>query len=589
MEVRTITRKAVTALESLNREFGSLYTRKDVDNKLYELKQAEGKSNYPDLLRDLMDIMDAFGISYEIRTNDTAYYEQLLKDCPFPHYEDILDKMMYTMLKKTDEYASPEQFMKRIVDRMEDPADGWAEDPLRVRILKQFIKYGGCLWDISHKEVSADGKETVKQDIGGRPVIQAYIKEKAGLKTRPKPEDLAEYLDCIQDDIFDVLEGASKELLKPRARFGLLKIVNDLANGYFRVGGSTKKNLYYFAMVYNMTYFSGAGDDENVTVYDASSDIEANLFRDYYVNNLMRYISGEYRDNISKYEADPSGQGINYKNFAEVICLYYLSKDLPATEKLRRSNDMINALAGSTPKAPKKKFRNTETFRSQYVEAQEVLRLSEEDFRRFIREHYDCNTALETYEHNGKKVTNRMNPIQVDTEQNTAWGVYQEILQELKEDYGRNIADCDYGLTFCEPEMLRNEPEEFLAKHPDVTPEQLENYIGLLESVNRFIVAGELHFRSKNDQSGSSSDTDSALSVKGPQDVTRTSVLTAYYYLYNAMNENAVGQWKNFEELFEDFSDGANAYLEEAYYQPLSVKNIFDIMLVFSSYANMNI
>lgn len=86
-------------------------------------------------------------------------------------------------------------------------------------------------------------------------------------------------------------------------------------------------------MVYGMTYYSGFGSERK----DFKSDLEINLFRDYYTNNLIRFISDSYKENLNEYELDPSGQGINYKNFAEMIYLYYISKDCSAEDKVRLS------------------------------------------------------------------------------------------------------------------------------------------------------------------------------------------------------------------------------------------------------------
>ena len=575
MEIRTITRKAMTALEDLNQEFGSLYTSRDAEHKLASLKEAEGMSNYPEVLSELMEIMDTFHIAYKRKMDDAAYYAKLLKNAPIPTYKEVQDKMVYTILQKTKQYASPEEYMKRIVDRMEDPADGWQDDTLRLRILKQFIKYGNYLQDVCHE--GANG--TIVRDIGGRMQIVKYVKDKTGNK-KPADEDVLKGLD---DEIFRLMDDAPREHLRPRGKLGLLKIVNDLANGWFRMEGSTKRALYYFAMVYGMTYYTG--DDSGTEVYDATTDIEANLFRDYYVNNLMRYLSASYRSDISKFEADPSGQGINYKNFAEMVYLYYISKNIDPQEKIRLSNIMINELAdqaseGSAPEGGTQKFRSLVRGIAPdgQTDASTVMNLSEKEFKAFILEYYDTRTSVVMTDNKGNEMINTVNPLQLSTEQNTAYSVWKEIVQELSEDYEMDLSDCTYGLQFAEPEKLREVPEVVLDKHPDVTREELEDYIGLLESVNRFITV-----------SGTAEGDTSALAVSGPEKVTRTSILAAYYYLYNAMIENELGSWKNFKELFDDFSDGVNPYLEEAYYQPVSAKNIFDVMLIFSSYAYMNL
>ena len=45
-----------------------------------------------------------------------------------------------------------------------------------------------------------------------------------------------------------------------------------------------------------------------------------------------------------------------------------------------------------------------------------------------------------------------------------------------------------------------------------------------------------------------------ALFVSSAKEVTRTSIIVAFYYYYNALHENdGNAKWKNFEELFVDF------------------------------------
>ena len=81
-----------------------------------------------------------------------------------------------------------------------------------------------------------------------------------------------------------------------------------------------------------------------------------------------------------------------------------------------------------------------------------------------------------------------------------------------------------------------------------------------------------------------------ALYVESPAAVTRTSIIVAYYYYYNAVHENdADDRWKNFEEVFNNFKRDIDPKLEAAYYQPLSGKNIFDVLVTFSSYAYLNV
>lgn len=126
------------------------------------------------------------------------------------------------------------------------------------------------------------------------------------------------------------IDNAKSKLKYAREKYGLIKIANDLSKSIFKAGGSTKRDLYLFAIAFDMTYtvIKKPGHLETEELIDFNSDIEKNLFVDYYTNNLMRFITASYAGDLSTLELDPSGVGINYKNFAEMIYIYYISRDL---------------------------------------------------------------------------------------------------------------------------------------------------------------------------------------------------------------------------------------------------------------------
>ena len=293
----TITRELENALYELEKEFQSLYTKEDFNRQLVRLHMAGMTSARPSALSRLYSMLRQAWIPFE-RGREDAYYEELVKNAALPGFAELDEKIMQSLYEKFLTYPKPEDYMKRIVDRLEDPKDKWSEDSLRLRILKRFIVYGDYL--------SAAGKN-------GKKVIQAYVKKKKGIKKEPSVQEVIEGLD---DGVFKELKTATKAQKKPDGKFGLLKTADDLAAGKFREGGATKKDLYLFAMVYNMTYYTGRPDE----TIDYERDLEKNLFSDYYTNNLMRFVTEAYKENkLSEFERDPSGQGVNYKNFAEMV------------------------------------------------------------------------------------------------------------------------------------------------------------------------------------------------------------------------------------------------------------------------------
>ena len=188
--------------------------------------------------------------------------------------------------------------------------------------MKQFIKYGNYLNDVGY---------------GGRLTIKKWVQEKCGISTaKQRAETNA---DLITEDIFSEFEqSGNKSDADPKSKYGLMKLSDDLAKGKFRTQGGSKKGLYYLAMVLDMNIAGFPGVNKE-------NDIIKNLFKDYYTNNLMRYMTDAYIGHTREYES-PSGQGVNFKNFAEMVFLYYIAKrDMKAEEKLRLSKTMIEELS----------------------------------------------------------------------------------------------------------------------------------------------------------------------------------------------------------------------------------------------------
>ncbi len=120
----------------------------------------------------------------------------------------------------------------------------------------------------------------------------------------------------------------------------LLKLCNDLAEGNFRGNGMTRVQLYYFAIMFGMDL------SVNESTVNEDRDIEKNLFQDYYNDNLLRFLSVDYRDRTDL-EQEPTGEGINYKSYVETSYLYFLCrKDLSLTpgERINRAEKTIEAV-----------------------------------------------------------------------------------------------------------------------------------------------------------------------------------------------------------------------------------------------------
>ena len=629
----TLTIRMESAFDGLQEEFRSLYDINDYENKIMALRYAT-KSERPSRLKQLFDMFDMCGIPYE-RGKDDDYYADLVRRSDIPDFAEIEDRMLCTLYNLYTDYPAPEEYMRRMVDRLCSEEDEWHEDSLRVRILKQFIKYGNCL---TYQREFIDDKGNAKQEkvtlYGG----EAYIKKYLGKKTGLPVKDILNCLESIDDDIFDVLLSAAKAQKKPSGPYGLLKIVDDLAKGQFRTGGGTKKSLYLFAIVFGMTYCpdKNAGD----SFVDYNTDIEENLFNKYYTNNLMRFVSAAYKQNRCEFDLDPSGQGINYKNYAEMVYLYYITKNISPQEKIRLSSEMIDkipvvqkeyAKAGTV--RTNKVTEGTAFYRKEFnrdimsgnddnmPDREDKLSLPEEDFISFICQHYNCDTSA------GKSTIGEM---QLESEQVTAYKNYEtligELIVQLKYQKGVDVdpdydyvslsddekqaerekwlSTCNYGLWFTDVAAFKKESYEH--KRQDLydricgmlsesekehfTKESVDDFLTLLFAINSFMGYTADEKESSQDEEHEWTETSKAktkaLFVSSAAEVTRTSMIVAYYYYYNALlDDDGREKWKNFKELFADFANGINDYLNNSYYQPVSSRNIFDILVVFSTYA----
>lgn len=587
---RTITRRMSTVFDGLQSEFRSLYTIEDFENKLSALRSAGMRSDRASKLKKLFDMFDACNIAYE-RGKDNAYYEKIICEANIPSFSDIEDRMLYALYTRYKEYPMPEEYMMDMVNKLCNENDPWQVDTLRLRILKQFIKYGNSL--TYHKEVLDEhGKKKLKKVTiyGGENYIRKYLEKKTGKRI----EHISDHIEAVSDDIFDVLIDATKPQKKPTGPYGLLKIVDDLAKANFRTGGGTKKSLYLFAMVYGMTYYSG--NENSTEIIDYKTDIETRLFRDYYSNNFMRFISETYSENLCEYELDTSGQGINYKNYAEMVYLYYITKPLSPQDKIRLSCEMIETIQkkyaeashSSEHRIPKRDtvdYRNL--FKGNHEDSlfcEDILELPESNFVRFILENYNCMMQ-------GKQTGNEL---QLEAEQTSAFREYRKIIDGILA-LGVPLEKCNYGLWLTDvASFLKKGYSNICDRNPDIDKERFEEFMRLILGINRFLghTAKESISSQNEDQewSETSKMKTRALFVPSAAEITRTSMIVAYYYYYNAFHENdSREQWQSFEEVFNSFKQDIDIRLNEAHYQPLSSKNIFDVLVTFSSYAYLNI
>ena len=548
----TITRRIAKVQNDLFAEFCNMYTVSDFEQKYNELVKFEKTSRRPSCLAELYKMFAACNIKFE-KNKNSGYYGSLIKNLSESNKLDLPDKILRELYRRYQFYPSPKEYISRIVSRLEEKSEN-PTDSLRLKILKRFIKYGNFLSDAGFK---------------GKKYISDYVKNKI-----EKKPDFEEILSKIDDGVFDALKTAEKEQKKPRGKFGILKLSDDLAEGKFRVGGATKHGLYLFAMVYNMTY----SPDENAENFNPDTDIEKNLFRDYYTNNLIRFISDTYSGKNREFESDPSGQGINYKNFAEIIFLYFIAGNYSPEEKIRFSAEMIDRvqISGKNDENFLNSATQNETkfFKNKLI-CEDVFSLNVNDFEKFIRKNYNCSTFSENHS---------IGIMQQENTQNTAFKNYKEILKKL-ENSGADLKNCNYGLYFADVSALDETKISKIIGEP-TDKNNCKKFLELLGGIHKFLGGFVENSNSGSERTEISEMKNKFLFVSSPDEMTRTILITAYYYFFNFANENDTG--KNFVDFFKKFKLGADNFLEPSGYQTFSSKNFFDLAVVFSSYAYIN-
>ncbi|MBQ6975640.1 MAG: hypothetical protein IJS81_09245 [Selenomonadaceae bacterium] len=541
----TITRLINKVQEDLYAEFRDMYTVADFERKYEQLIACGNKSNRPSILAELYKMFKACGISFE-KNKDNRYYGALIQNLSVTNQLDVSYKILRELYRRYSVYPSPKDYMTRIVDRLENNSDGWAENSLRLRILKRFIKYGDYLSDAGFK--------------GGK-YIQDYVKNKIG-----KKPTLEEILLQLDDGIFFALETADKAQKKPRGKFGILKLADDLAEGKFRVEGATKRGLYLFAMAYNMTYSPA----ENSPSFNPDTDLEKNLFRDYYTNNLMRFITDTYRGKSREFEADPSEQGINYKDFEEVIFLYFIAGNYSPAKKIKLSFEMIERVKINCRRVEKNstsaEISETKFFRQRLI-GENIFYLNAANFEKFVCENYGVDN------------------VQSKSAQNTAFKSYKKILSDIEKKYSTDLKNCNYGLYFADVSAINTaDLAEIIGENYD--EKNCGEFLELLRVIHKFLGGFITDESIGSERRELSERKNKSLAVDESEKMTRTILITAYYYLYNCAHED--DERKNFVEFFKSFKVGADIFLQSAGYQLFSAKNFFDLAVAFSSYAYIN-
>ena len=611
----------------------TFYCREDLESKLLEvLAQYESKrSGYSFRLKELGEMCDACGLDPDLLLDAETRGKVLAL---VPRRQELRKKLLMELHRIWQAFPVSSDYMTRLVRRLTGD-----EGPVRLAILRQFLLHTDFhtapVVDLIKQRMDTASRKTCAtlEDHRQRQFIAEHLSESlfdvlqdgsselsaqawARLlhkQLRLDPEgsfrpaamtdkfaDTAEFLMSLgQQENMALLEQTEKEFcafLKPSGKdktyrqakkdakkavktdWTLLKLADDLASGKFRVNGITREQLYVFAIAFDLRYYP----DPTAADYDPDRDMVKNLFQDYYSDNLLRYVlDEEYLHNKTYYESEPTGEGINFKNYVEVIYLYCLCQEgLSPAQKLQKAQTLIDKTA-KTAKTHRQRVimsprEQTTLFRDGFI--QSILDITEESaLVEYLCTHY--------YIYNPAYSHVRM---QYASQQNTALQVYLTLAQTFMKEYPDS-----FGTMYDRVEL--NNGLDVLALLEQLTEENREDaafleilradgdFVALLSCLDRKLRTQKTRiYKLCNDQTAEFT-------------CTRTELITLYYcYFLNVLQELVEDYGIiDLPQLYEEFCNGdgirpgINQYLELCRYQHISEKNAYDMFVIFAIFLEL--
>jgi len=589
-------------MSSFMERIKTFYCREDFEHKIKEVEQAS-KDASPSRKRELVGMCTAVSLNFDEVYKKSTRSAELKK---VPLRKDLCKNLIKEMHKIYSDFPTADQFMGRLVRRRLKDTGVFENSSTRLAIVQKFVletdyeTKSVIEWvksqDSFNKEEFKDIKcekekimylaNRVTEDIFDE--LNDENQEKSFrtflLKDIGKHSDFVINNDLstneIEADYRDHLKASDKKAETRyedrkdsfnKKNWNLLKFADELEEGHFKNNGKTKEYLYMLAIVFDMTLYIGLDDE----IYIPERCLEKNLFFDYYCDNLLRYIwNEEYRDNKGKYESEPSGAGINYKNYVEVIYLYYIYKkpELTPREKLKEIDNLIKKCFKLAKEKSKKGTTNEES--GSVSNSSENTALYKNRFIQSIM-YIEDEDALVDFIVNEYKVYDNENnqsvKIRVAQDQITATEQYDEIINLIKTEYSDVIDnETNYGISDAIEDFKSNQFSEDETFVKSVLEDK--KFRELFEKLYK-----KLHLNKREEF------TDNSV-------VTRTKMITLYYHLFSGVLEELI-EYKlinNLPELYEEFCEGdgfrkgLNHYLKESRYQEINTKNIFDMFVIFS-------
>jgi len=271
---RMVKAKVSDAIE----EIKAFYCREDFEYKIEEvmeqfLRKPIGDA-YPHRRKELEVMCSLRNVSADMLCDPKTRTDELSK---IPTRNELCKLLIERLHDAYTKFPTSEKLMERLIRRL--LKDEFREsDSVRLTILKKFIKDTNY-----HTKPIVDWFDSKYGDAPGYSKLMKD--EKVNYILENLCDDVFENLN-LEKTLENVAGEARRELRKAHnKKWQLLKLADDLATGKFRTNGATKEQLYIFAIAFDMTICLSGVDK-----MAEHSDLEKNLFNDFYNDNLLHQI-----------------------------------------------------------------------------------------------------------------------------------------------------------------------------------------------------------------------------------------------------------------------------------------------------------
>lgn len=599
---------------------GMPYCRESFYDLISEAKRCPA-GQLPTIKVKLYKMFQEDGITVSPK-EDINYYQNKLENSSIPDWEKLTEESHRLFYEKISlsQFPSPGKYIERYVnykydklieeEKSETKRDRliqWRDnDSLRLKLLRVFCSDTDGLHAAGYKSQSI--WKYVENQIEEKKAKKDYklLAEKLDENVFSLLDNLRTERDNAYEEYhqyalangnnkekkeqlkkeYETCKEACKTMFRKSGPYGLLKLCEDLAQGNFSAERLVREELYLFAVAFDLLFSPGGQNTDR--------DFEK-CFRDYCNSSFLRWITGHSRQiRNGGEEQELTSSGINYKNFLEVIFLYYLTEEnikkpdgsyLSGAERLKKIyNAATEAHKNYTPqetvskkqKAPSYTVLFEEKVKPHDTKQTSVLYLDENEFIEYITTAYDCSADPT------KSVV-----FDLGTKQNSAVQIYCDLMNDLP-----SVSDSIISDLFC-PEVKKNDktlrnPQQINLFGNFLSLEEAKDNLEKIDQ--RLISVWNLTEKQKCDillyeigQEFVKNRTAEEIRESGY--VSRADIIKLCYWIFLSEGTTKV---RSFEEVFCEFSKFCNENLEPAFLSPFDWRNLYDMIIAYSVYIMLN-